>query len=144
MRTSLTDDDARDRGGATDTGLAPATVHLELILEAAGIALGRPVEGVETRPLALDGLAQRLADLGMEDRRPRGADTVRPRQRVQARSEERFVRVDVADAGDKFLVEEQRLERPTMITSALPWTSRILSSHCTCSGVPWSGSLFFR
>ena len=87
-------------------------MHEELVLEGALHAIGiaevvdRRALGVDARLQRLDDRAGELVELGARQR-PRRS------QRVDARAEERLVGVDVADAGDPPLVEQERLDRRT-------------------------------
>src|SRR5688572_5115337 len=62
MRAALADDDAADRRAAAAARQARASVDAELVLIAAGPALGRAIERVEARALAQDRPLQRRAD----------------------------------------------------------------------------------
>ena len=104
------DDDADDLTAAGRAGLALAGVDEELVLHRPLLAAAVAV--VVDRGAAVvdpglqggdDGVAQRLQVLGLH--RAGG------RERVQAGPVERLVGVDVADAGDPGLVEQERLQR---------------------------------
>src|SRR4051812_44735419 len=91
--------------------LAFAAVHLVMLLVLAGLAEEVDVALVgERRPAVLHGPLQRLADRAVET-----ADLLL-RQRValalppESRLEEDLVAVHVADAGDEFLIHEERLQ----------------------------------
>ena len=89
--------------------LALAAVGVQRAVEVAGLAVDVDVERVERRPALAErlghdvaGLVEHLADL------LRGQPVPRP-VAVQPGPPERLVGVDVADAGDQALVEEQPL-----------------------------------
>src|SRR4051794_28707902 len=104
------DGDADDRPAAAQALLALPRVDEELVLHRALLAAGVAVvvdrgaagvdPGLQRRD---DPLAQRLQVLRLH--RAGG------RERVQLSAEERLVGVDVADAGDAGLVEEEGLQR---------------------------------
>ena len=104
------DDHLHDRRPARPARLALAPVDEELVLEGSAHAVD-VAEVVDRRPARVDAglqrrdrrLAQALVLLGRE--LPGGA------QRVDAGAEQRLVGVDVPDAGDAPLVEQERLDR---------------------------------
>ena len=112
MGPPLADHELAQGRSAGPAGLAVAAVDLELVLVAARLPLGGAVEGVEGGALALDGLRQDPANLGVQARGVRGPQAVRAPQGVQARAKEGLVDVDVAQAGQEALVEQERLEGP--------------------------------
>ena len=99
-----------DGAAAAGTRLAGAAVHEEAILERAARAV-EVAEVVDRRAVRVDPLLQRLAH-GVAQQRPLGArESACLAQRVDLSAEEGLVRVDVADARDPLLVEQERLHR---------------------------------
>ena len=111
MRRARAHDDPPDRPAAASARLAGTLVHEQLFLHRA-IAVGGGVV-VDRRTTALDRVgkdpAQRPVQPALVARPERSSRA----QRVQARRPQRLVGIDVADAGDEGLVQEQRLE-PTL------------------------------
>ena len=108
MRGTRADDDPLDRPSTARAGLAGPLVDLQALLHRA-IAVGRRVV-VDRAPATLDGLGQHGPDRVVQPsfvgrpERPGGP------QRMEPRRPQRLVGVDVADAGQERLVEQQRLE----------------------------------
>ena len=108
MRRPCADDDPPDRATAARTRLAGPLVDLQVLLHRA-VAVGRRVV-VDRAAAALDRLAQDRPDIAVQPAlvgRPQRPDGP---QRMEPRRPQRLVRVDVADAGEERLVEQQRLE----------------------------------
>ena len=112
MRSSRADDELSDLGAAATARFPRPPIDPELVLVAPRPALRRPVEGVEGRSLVLDGGLQHLADRGVQPDRGGAPDGVGAAERMDARLEERFVDVDIAEPGEERLVEKQRLDLP--------------------------------
>ena len=84
-------------------------MHEEAVLEGAARAV-EVAEVVDRRAVGVDPLLQRLAHR-LAQQRPLGArESAGLAQRVDLRAEQRLVRVDVADARDPLLVEQERLD----------------------------------
>jgi hypothetical protein len=96
-------------------------VHAELLLHRTGSAVGCPVVA-QRRALPGDAGSQRRADGAREPDDFVARELVRGAQRAQARTPEGLVRVDVPEAGDDTLVEEDGLQRglPARELSAEP------------------------
>ena len=90
--------------------LALAQVHEELVLEGARDAVGWRKSSIVAPPASMPGL-QRLAHRVAQRLALRARELARRAQRVDPRAEQRLVGVDVADAGDLALVEQERLDR---------------------------------
>ena len=105
MRAALADAEADDGRSAAAAGLAGAAVDREVSLHAAaGID---PVDGGSVQP---DGEAEYSADGPVETDHLGIGNGVRSCQRMEASGGERFVGVDVAEAGDERLVKEEGFE----------------------------------
>src|SRR3712207_1244454 len=91
---------------AVRAGLARAGKDLQVVLVLAGLA-ERVVVGVEGGAPELDGPAQDVARRGVDGLYLPGAQGVRLARRVDASGEEHLVHVDVAEARDHRLVEEE-------------------------------------
>ena len=65
MGAALGDDELLDGSAAGEAGIVLAAVDAELVLVAAGLALGRAVEAVEARAFARDRFPQGAADLAV-------------------------------------------------------------------------------
>ena len=102
------DDDPLDRPAAARTRLAGPLVDLQVLLHRA-VAIGRRVV-VDRAAAPLDGLAEDPPERLVQVPLVGGAERAGGPQRVQPGRPERLVRVDVADAGEERLVEQQRLE----------------------------------
>ena len=108
MGRTRADDDPLDRPPAARARFAGALVDLQAFLHRA-IAVGRRVV-VDRAPATLDGLGQDGPDRVVQPsfvgrpERPGGP------QRMEPGGPQRLVGVDVADAGQERLVEQQRLE----------------------------------
>src|SRR5215211_948315 len=94
--------------------LSRAGKDLQLVLELAGLAEG-VVVGVECSPALLDGPCKDVADRGVYGPYLLFAQGVRLSRWMNAGCEEDLVGVDVADAGDHRLVEEQSLDGGTAL-----------------------------
>jgi hypothetical protein len=104
------DDDSPDRPTAARTWLASPLVDLEMLLHVT-IAVGRGVV-VDRGATPDDRLGQDAAKLHPQPALVGGPERRGRPQRVQPRCPQRFVGVDVADARDERLVEEERLQSP--------------------------------
>src|SRR5262245_36767403 len=109
-RPASTDDDPLDRPPAAVARLAEPAVDVELVLHRASVAVRRDVVA-ERRSLSLDSLAQDRPQRAVEPREPLLVELARGPERMDLRAPERLVRVDVPDAGDAPLVEEEGLDR---------------------------------
>jgi SAM-dependent methyltransferase len=109
-RATTADPRLRDRRSAARALLAVASVDAELLLHRAGRAVGCPVVA-QRRALALDARSQRCTDGASEPCDLGGGEFVRRAQGAHPRPPERLVGVDVPEAGDDSLVEEDGLER---------------------------------
>src|ERR1700730_8243221 len=96
---------------AVHAGLAGAAVDQELVLVLARLAKSVAVV-VDAAAPEFDGRPQGLMDAPVEAAASSGAKAVSGRYRPYAGSEAGFVAVDVAQAGHRALVEQQRLDRP--------------------------------
>ena len=110
MSPALAHDKLLDHAAAARAGLAVPAVDLEEVLVLPGLALRGAIEGVEARPLTLDGGSQHLPDRSVECVRAIAGDAGRRAERVEAGPEERLVHVDVPEPRKEGLVEEQGLE----------------------------------
>ena len=96
---------------ADETWLTRPVIDLVSELEVAGIAVGVPVPVVgERRAAGLDGRSEDLPHGVVEPLDGTGPERGRGRLRVDPGLEERLVGVDIADAGDPRLVEEEALD----------------------------------
>ena len=107
MRTAAADDDPLDRRPADAARLAGALVDVQDLLEAAAPPR-RVDEALDAGALVVDAGLKGLEEGRVQTLRLTRPDAPRRPQRVQAGAEQRFVRVDVADAGDPALVREGR------------------------------------
>ncbi len=107
---ALGDDFAADGGAAMRAGFAFAIVHGEADAEVAGSAFGGD-EVAQRRAALFDGLGQYFTH-GFGDERIAGeADAPGGAARMDAGAPERFVGVDVADAGDDVRIHQEGLDR---------------------------------
>ena len=102
------DDDPPDRPAAAAARLAGPLVDLEVLLHLA-VAVGRRVV-VDRRAAPDHRLGEDPPDLDPEPPLVGRAERPGRPERMEARRPERLVGVDVADAGDERLVQQQRLE----------------------------------
>src|SRR3990167_6400257 len=110
---------ALDGRPAARAGLALAVVDPQGVLVAAGQAFAGAVVG-DGRALPGDGLAQappQRAEQPLELRRPERARRAR---RVHPGDEQRFTRIDVPEAAQPVLVEQQVLDRGCPAGEQLP------------------------
>lgn len=109
MRTALGDDDALNRFAATGAGCTCASVDLVPVLETAFAPVAVDVVG-DGGAARFDGFVQDGVDGVVKFvellRAEMGGDGVG----VDARGEEAFVGVDVAESAEYFLIEQQRLD----------------------------------
>jgi len=110
MRAALGDADLVDRGAAAQAGLALAAVDRKGGLGAAGRAVRLAIP-VDAGPLGVNGGVQHDADRLVEQGDLAGAQAGGRAQRMDLRTPERLVGVDVADAGHDALVEQHGLDR---------------------------------
>ena len=108
VRCAPANDEAANRCAAGEAGLPLSLVHGEPLLHRA-IAI-RPGVVVDRRAARLNRLAQHADDRGVESlhliatqRRPSG-------KRMEVRSPERLIGVDVPEAGDAALIEQRSLQ----------------------------------
>ena len=109
-RSPAADARLRDRRSAAPARLAVATVDAELVLHRPRGAVGSGIVA-KGRALAVDPGAQGRADRAREPRHLLVTEPVRRPQRVEPCTPERLVGVDVPEAGDHTLIEEDRLQR---------------------------------
>jgi hypothetical protein len=119
VRASLPDNDAADAGTADRAGFARPLVDTEVILEVASA-----VDPVDAGSVVAQTLAQ-----GGPDAAPQAAgfvvrQAVAAAQGMEARPVQRFVGVDVAQAGDESLIEEKRFQRSGVSVEAIPQNAR--------------------
>src|SRR2546427_6236870 len=95
---------------ARHAGLAAAAVHLQLELESALLARAGAVV-THRRPRGLHGPLEHAGHRGVQASELVEGQLVRGLRRIDPRLEQRFVRVDVADAGDAALVHDRLLDR---------------------------------
>ena len=92
---------------AADAGLACALIYLKMVLE-----ISTAINPIDAGTVLADALQQNFPDGGQE----RAGFLFRQRaalaQRVEARVEQGFVRIDIAQTREEALVQEQRLELP--------------------------------
>src|SRR5439155_10451949 len=101
--------DPSDRRAADAARLARAVVDPELVAVSARLVPQRAVHA-ERRAEARDRLVQHRADLG-RDRLPLvSPQRARPAPRIHPRAVQDLARVDVADAGDLLLIEQEVLD----------------------------------
>src|SRR6185437_8572988 len=101
-----------DRAAADATTVSLAAVDEVFELEIAGCAVGADV--VAQRAAALrDRRREHVAHRVDEPREPRPRQSIGPRAGMNGRAEQRFVRVDVPDAGDDAVVHQRGLDRRT-------------------------------
>ena len=103
------DDELADRRAAADARLAGTPVHEEPLLRGA-VGAVEVTKVVDRRPL---GSIPACSESSIAWRNASNCPPAATRgpQRVDSRPEQRLVRVDVADAGDPALVEDERLDR---------------------------------
>ena len=94
---------------ATKARLPVALVDPVLKLEFAAIAVGIDVVG-NGRAAGTDGFGQNLADCAVERQELLLRQVFRDARRMQARAKQALVRIDVADAAQDALVEQQGLD----------------------------------
>src|SRR5688500_7341958 len=113
MRTEvsapLAHHDALDPAPASVAWLLRSPIHRQPFRVLPGLAVRADVIA-EARAAVRDPLAQDLAYCAMKPSHFTCNQRVRGAQRMESRAPQRLVRVDVPDAGDEALVEEQRLE----------------------------------
>src|SRR3989441_2943037 len=95
---------------ARHAGLAAAAVHLQLELESAFLA-GAGAVVTHRRPRRLHGPLEHAGHRGVQASELVEGQFVRGLRRIDPRFEQRFVRVDIADAGDAALVHDRLLDR---------------------------------
>ena len=100
----------RDLGAADEARLAVAAVDEELVLKRALDAVG-VAEVVDRGAAGVEARLQRRDDGVAQRRDLRALEPARLAQRVDARAKQRLVGVDVADARDPALVEQDGLDR---------------------------------
>ena len=108
VRGADADDDAADGSPAASAGLAGPLVDVEPLLHRP-VAIGRRVV-VDRRAASLHRLGEDVADVSIQPSLVGRAQRARGPQRVEARTPQRLVGVDVADACEERLVDQQRLE----------------------------------
>src|SRR5262252_10416890 len=101
---------AGERPPTRETGLARAPVHRQHLLLAAYLS-PRVAVGVDRAAAVLDRRLQGLAQGLVQTSRGLAADALRDPVGADAGLVEGFVRVDVADARERLLVEQHRLQR---------------------------------
>src|SRR5215211_4898568 len=106
VRTALPNHDFLDRRAAARAGLALLIVHVEVLLVTAGLAIAVAIVA-QCAAAVLDSLQQRQADTRVQPCDLVVVQAVALAQRVQLGVPKRFVGVDVADSGDRALVEQQ-------------------------------------
>src|SRR4051794_36778439 len=104
------DDDADDRAAAAQAVLTLASVNEELVLHRPLLAPGVAIV-VDRRAAGVDASLQRRHHRVTQRLQVLGLHRAGGRERVQLCSEERLVGIDVADARDAGLVEQEGLER---------------------------------
>jgi hypothetical protein len=104
-RTPTCDANLLDRCAAAVAGLANAAVDVELVLHAARLTT-RVAVVAERRTLSFDPTAEGSSDPTPELGHLGGPKVAGKSKRMDPREPERFVRVDVPDAGGRALVEE--------------------------------------
>src|SRR5581483_9720254 len=109
-RAAAADHGADDGPAAARARLARAVVRVELPLHPSGVP-ARVTVVAARRPAEADPLAQHPADGLVQPRRLRGPQRARRTRWVDARAPEGLDRVDVPDARDGALIEQQRLDR---------------------------------
>src|SRR5690349_16603954 len=109
MRAALSNDDLLDWCAAARAGLALAVVDIEMFLVGAWLTVAVAIiaQGAAT---VLKPLKQRQANAGVQPCDLAIVQAIAGAQRVQLSIPERLIGVDIANAGDDFLVEQQRLE----------------------------------
>src|SRR3989454_10400088 len=95
---------------AGHAGLAAAAVHLQLELESAFLARAGAVVA-HRRPRGLHGPLEHAGHRGVQASELVEGQLVRGLRRIDPRLEQRFVRVDIADASDAALVHDRLLDR---------------------------------
>src|SRR6266516_312573 len=103
---------------ARHAGLAAAAVHLQLELESAFLARAGAVV-THRRPGRLHGPVEHAGHRGVQAGELVEGQLVRGLRRIDPRLEQRFVRVDIADAGDAALVHDRLLDRRPRAFEAL-------------------------
>ena len=103
------DDHAADDCFASKTRLSVALVDAVAELEIAALAFGIDVVR-NGRAARTDGFLQYAADCAMQRQKLLRRKVFRDAGRVQAGSEQAFIRVDVAYPPQNFLIEQQRLD----------------------------------
>ena len=113
-RAAAGDDDPLDRTPATVARLAEPAVDVELVLHRAPVPVRRDVVA-KRRPLPLDPLPQNRSQRAVQPRQLGPVELSRGAERMELCAPERLVGVDVPDARDAPLVEEEGLDggRPT-------------------------------
>ena len=117
VRATGTEHDAPDRAPAAMAGLPGPLIDVEVLLHLA-VALGCRVVVDRAAP-SIDGLLEDAAERKVEPALVATAQGRGMSQRVETRAPECLVGVDVADAGQEGLVEQERLEPRTPGTQAL-------------------------
>ena len=101
-------DELRDGPAAARARLSLAQVDQELVLHRAALAV-RVAVVVDRRALVREPRLERLDDARVQALEVGAAQPAGRLQRMDAGAEQRLVRVDVPDAGDPALVEQERL-----------------------------------
>src|SRR6266516_662258 len=99
-----------DRGAAPETRLVGAAVDAELVLHPPFDSVGSSIVA-QGRALAGDTEAERAPDAANQRAQLAGAEGLAGAQWMQARPPQCLVCVDVPDAGEQPLVEQERLQR---------------------------------
>jgi hypothetical protein len=107
MRPALSHEDATDARAADRTGLARALVDPEVILK-----LTAPIHPVDARPVVSQPATKRRADPPPKPADLLIAEPVAAPERVEAGPVQRLIGIDVAETGDKSLIEQEGLESP--------------------------------
>ena len=117
MTGSPGDDDALDGALTRGARLAFPRIDPMKVLEFAGVAVGIHVVA-EGTAAAADGAAEDLFHAAREPADAIERQVAAAGERVNARREERFVDVNVAEAGDEVLVEQCGLDRAAGLRQA--------------------------
>lgn len=105
MRAALPDQGAFNRGPTTPAGLARSAIDPKEIL-----VVSLRINPINSRAVVLDAVVQRCSNCFVQRCNLAVIEVRCPEKRMESGAPERFVRIDIADPGNKRLIQQQRLE----------------------------------
>jgi hypothetical protein len=110
----LPKNDSLDWGSATDTGLCGALINPEIILEIAA-----PVNPIDAGTVPLNPFAQNPADTGPEHSGLFLGKRARKAQRMKLSQKQGFISIDIPNASQKILIQQEWLQLAALVLEAL-------------------------